>query len=203
MKEEAIEALEQVRDELRPRRTAPAPERDLDAGGRREARPGSRGPTAHRPRRSRSSPSRSSSRAAELPSRVYALLVCAAAPSSRSWRFGAHIRRSGRSARRARPAASDGPPQGLARIEHEAALGVAGSFDLHFRLRPRLRSIAAGLLESRRRISLDDEPEARAPSSATRPGSSSGPTGHHPRTGSAVAFRRRSWSPRVDSLERI
>jgi hypothetical protein len=48
----------------------------------------------------------------------------------------------------------------LSRIEHEAALGVAGSFDLHFRLLPRLRAIAAGLLTARRQISLDEDPAA-------------------------------------------
>jgi hypothetical protein len=52
------------------------------------------------------------------------------------------------------------PPSSLARIEHEAALGVAGSFDLHYRLTPRLRSIASGLLEARRRISLERQPDA-------------------------------------------
>jgi hypothetical protein len=50
-------------------------------------------------------------------------------------------------------------PSTLARIEHEAALGVAGSFDLHYRLAPRLRSVASGLLESRRRISFETQPE--------------------------------------------
>ena len=52
------------------------------------------------------------------------------------------------------------PPTSLDRIEHEAALGVAGSFDLHFHLVPRLRSIASGLLAARRRISLETEPDA-------------------------------------------
>jgi hypothetical protein len=52
------------------------------------------------------------------------------------------------------------PPSSLARIEHEAAVGVAGSFDLHYRLVPRLRSIASGLLDSRRRISLEREPDS-------------------------------------------
>ncbi len=52
------------------------------------------------------------------------------------------------------------PPASLDRIELEAALGVAGSFDLHFHFVPRLRSIAAGLLASRRRISLETEPDA-------------------------------------------
>ena len=47
------------------------------------------------------------------------------------------------------------PPPGLARIEDELALGVAGAFDLHHRLVPRLRPIAAGLLASRRRVSLE------------------------------------------------
>jgi hypothetical protein len=51
------------------------------------------------------------------------------------------------------------PPPSLARIEHEAALGVAGSFDLHYRLVPRLRSIASGLLEFRRRISFERDPD--------------------------------------------
>ena len=50
-------------------------------------------------------------------------------------------------------------PPSLARIEHEAALGVAGSFDLHYRLVPRLRSIASGLLEFRRRVSFDRDPD--------------------------------------------
>jgi hypothetical protein len=37
---------------------------------------------------------------------------------------------------------------------------VAGAFDLHHRLRPRLRTIAQGVLSTRRRVSLDDEPTA-------------------------------------------
>ncbi len=54
-------------------------------------------------------------------------------------------------------------PTSLGRIEHEVALGVAGSFDLHFRLVPRLRTVAAGLLNSRRRVSLETSPDtARA-----------------------------------------
>jgi len=52
------------------------------------------------------------------------------------------------------------PPPSLARLEHETAIGVAGSFDLHHRLRPRLRLLAQGVLATRRRVSLDGEPEA-------------------------------------------
>lgn len=51
------------------------------------------------------------------------------------------------------------PPPALARIEHETALGVAGSFDLHFRLVPRLRTLASGLLLARRQVSFEASPE--------------------------------------------
>jgi hypothetical protein len=60
------------------------------------------------------------------------------------------------------PAGAERPravPGMLARLEQEAALGVAGSFELHFRLRPRLRMLAADLLAARRGVSLDDAPE--------------------------------------------
>jgi hypothetical protein len=49
-------------------------------------------------------------------------------------------------------------PPSLERMVNFSALGVAGSFDLHHRLRPRVRSIASGLLSSRRRVSLDAQP---------------------------------------------
>jgi hypothetical protein len=96
---------------------------------------------------------------AVLAVRVYALVLCAeilvvallalrrAYPAERLMR-----RPSAAGATRRRP------PPSLARIELEAALGVAGSFDLHYRLVPRLRSIAAGLLASRRRVSLEASP---------------------------------------------
>jgi hypothetical protein len=93
--------------------------------------------------------------------RVYALLVCAAALAvallelRRAYPPERPLRRRKRAARTRRR-----PPPALARIEHEAALGAAGSFDLHFRLVPRLRSLAAGLLASRRRISLDEDSAA-------------------------------------------
>ena len=48
----------------------------------------------------------------------------------------------------------------LERMEREVALGLATAFDLHYRLRPRLRRIAAALLTSRRGIELDASPEA-------------------------------------------
>lgn len=50
-------------------------------------------------------------------------------------------------------------PASLVHLENEAALGVASSFDLHYRLVPRLRTIAAGLLSSRRQVSLAASPD--------------------------------------------
>jgi hypothetical protein len=55
--------------------------------------------------------------------------------------------------RRSRPI-----PGTLARLEQETVLGVAGAFDLHFRLRPRLRGLATDLLATRRNVSLDESP---------------------------------------------
>jgi hypothetical protein len=51
-------------------------------------------------------------------------------------------------------------PATLNRVEQETALGVAAAFELHYRLRPRLRALAAGLLATRRRVSLDGDPVA-------------------------------------------
>ncbi len=94
--------------------------------------------------------------------RVYALLVCAAtlavalAGLRRSFPpIGGTLRRKRRADRRPEPARS------LAQLQNITLLGVADARDLHFRLRPRVRLIAAGLLESRHGIALDEEP-ARA-----------------------------------------
>lgn len=97
----------------------------------------------------------------ELAARMYALLLCATALAvallalRRAYPGGQPLRPQVRAAKIRRR-----PPPTLARIEHEAALGVAGSFDLHFRLVPRLRAITAGLLTARRQISLDENPAA-------------------------------------------
>jgi hypothetical protein len=98
---------------------------------------------------------------ADLALRVYALVVCGTALvlALLALRHAFPPERPLRSDRRAGSERRN-PPSSLARIEHEAALGVSGSFDLHYRLAPRLRSIASGLLESRRRISLERQPEA-------------------------------------------
>jgi hypothetical protein len=48
----------------------------------------------------------------------------------------------------------------LARFEREVALGVANAFDLHYRLRGRVRDITATRLAARRGIDLERQPEA-------------------------------------------
>jgi hypothetical protein len=90
--------------------------------------------------------------------RLYALVLCAAVmivalAALRRLYPPATALGAGRDGARRPPR-----PPSLERMGNVAALGIAGSFDLHHRLRPRVRSIAAGLLSSRRRISLDDQP---------------------------------------------
>jgi hypothetical protein len=54
-------------------------------------------------------------------------------------------------------------PPSLARAQNEVVLGIASSVDLHYRLVPRLRRIASGLLAGRRSLSLTSQSEqARA-----------------------------------------
>ena len=48
----------------------------------------------------------------------------------------------------------------LERMEREVSLALQTAFDLHYRLRPRLRQIAAELLAVRRGIELDASPAA-------------------------------------------
>ena len=57
---------------------------------------------------------------------------------------------------------SSARPTSLARIENDAALGAASSFDLHYKLVPRLQALAAGLLYSRRNVSLTAHPDLAA-----------------------------------------
>jgi hypothetical protein len=96
--------------------------------------------------------------------RVYALVLCGAALLL----LLAALRRAyPRETPLVTPGAGVEPPRAvpgmLVRLEQEAALGVASSFDLHYRLRPRLRALASELLAARRGVSLDDAPgRARA-----------------------------------------
>ena len=97
----------------------------------------------------------------ELAARIYALVVCglvlmlAIAALRRAYPPATALRpKAHRQAKRRRP------PPTLARIEQETALGVAGAFDLHHHLRPRLRAIVGGLLGTRRGVSLDGDPQS-------------------------------------------
>jgi hypothetical protein len=99
----------------------------------------------------------------ELALRIYALLLAGAtlvvALAALRRAYPRPPRR--RSARR--PGGERARPRTLARIEDELALGAASSFDLHHRVRPRLRGIADDLLRARRGVSLEQEAErARA-----------------------------------------
>lgn len=101
---------------------------------------------------------------ASLALRIYALVLSGAALVLvlRALRR-AYPRETPLRGRSGRPDPPRTVPGMLARLEQETALGVASSFDLHFRLRPRLRTLASELLASRRGVLLDESPEeARA-----------------------------------------
>jgi hypothetical protein len=91
--------------------------------------------------------------------RVYALVACAIALGL----VLSALRRSYPPPRPLRPTPRKEDPPGrptvLARLENEVILGVANEFDLHRRLTPRLRRLAAGLLESRRHVSFEQSPD--------------------------------------------
>ena len=101
----------------------------------------------------------------DLALRVYVLVVCGTTLvlGVLALRDGAPAEHPLRNPSRSASGGRRPPPSSLARLEHDTAIGVAGAFDLHFRFAPHLREIAAGLLEHRRRISLQAHPEdARA-----------------------------------------
>jgi hypothetical protein len=100
---------------------------------------------------------------AELAVRIYVLVLAAvglghllaglraALPPHRPSAFDAAFAKRPRRAQRI--------PE-LERMEREVSLGLATAFDLHYRLRPRLRGVAAELLAARRGIELDSNPDA-------------------------------------------
>ena len=94
-------------------------------------------------------------------------------------------------------------PASLVQIEHETALGVSGSFGLHFRLRPRLRAIAAGLLMSRRRIRLDEDTALARAALGDETWELLRPDRRPLKTDSAAACREHELLRSIDALERI
>jgi hypothetical protein len=136
--------------------------------------------------------------------RIYALVVCAAALAlalaalRRAYPPETPLRKSvtrGSSRRQ--------PPSSLGRIEHEAALGVVGSFDLHYRLVPRVRSIASGLLAARRRIELDEQPDAARDALGEETWEIVRPDRPPPEDRLARGLSPQELSRVVDSLERL
>ena len=196
MKEEAIDALEQVRDELRlaAGTTAARTRRGACRSDAREKRR----PSV--PRARWSSPRIALLGIAlvapgrlELAGRVYALVLCAAVivvlllALRRAYPDETVLRRAGEgSPRRV-------PPPSLGRIEHETALAIAGSFDLHYHLRsPPARSRSRTAELAPERLARRRRRRRRARSSARTPGSSSARIGPHPRTGSRRESRHAS-----------
>ena len=99
----------------------------------------------------------------ELALRIYALLVAGAVIVLALLALDRAFPREARlDVTRARPRLPARPPS-LTRAENEVVLGIASSVDLHYRLVPRLRRIASGVLASRRNLTLTGQPEqARA-----------------------------------------
>jgi hypothetical protein len=100
---------------------------------------------------------------AELAGRIYALLVsgvvlvAAVAALRRSYPPATPLR-----PRRPRVGDELSRPPTLTQIEQETELAASGPLQLHLRLRPRLRALAAGLLAAKRGVSLDrDRDSAR------------------------------------------
>ena len=92
--------------------------------------------------------------------RIYALVVCAVvlslAVGSLRQAFPPTTRpRASRKARRRRAE----PPRSLGQLENETTLAIADALDFHYRLRLHLRTVAAGLLEGRHGVALDDQPD--------------------------------------------
>ena len=136
--------------------------------------------------------------------RAYALVACAVALGvvllalRRAYPTAAPLRRGARpSSHRRRP------PPTLARIEDEAALGVSSAFDLHHRLVPRLRSITAGLLTSRRRVSLDADHEEAGRAVGKETWELVRPDRPRPEDRLARGMRAAELRRAVESLERI
>ena len=94
----------------------------------------------------------------ELAVRVYALLLAGSLAALALLALArAFPRETPLDTTGARPRRAQQPPS-LGRVENEVVLGVASSTDLHFRLVPRLRAVAAGLLAVRHGVSLRADP---------------------------------------------
>jgi hypothetical protein len=99
----------------------------------------------------------------ELAARIYALVLAAAIATLALLALARAFPRETRPDTTDRGLRHAQQPPSLGRVENEVVLGVASATDLHFRLVPRLRAVATGLLAARRGVSLTADPErARA-----------------------------------------
>lgn len=99
---------------------------------------------------------------AELAARVYALLLAALGLAELAQLLRRRYPRTAPLRTTARRTKAPLRPDALVRLENEIALGVANAFDTHYRLRPRVRSLARELLAGRHGVSLDgDEATSR------------------------------------------
>jgi len=97
----------------------------------------------------------------ELAVHVYVLVLLAAALASVVGSIASQVRTGESPFDMAlhRPTEENERLPELVRLEREVGLAQASEFDLHHRLRPVLREVAAGLLFVRRGIDLDRQPE--------------------------------------------
>ena len=91
----------------------------------------------------------------------------------------------------------------LERIERAVALANANAFDLHFRLRPILREIAAHRLWARHAVDLDRAPDRARPLVEDRVWEVVRPGRPAPRDAFGPGLRQRDLAAIVDGLERI
>ena len=105
-------------------------------------------------------------------------------------------------ARRPRADRIERLPQ-LTRLERETALSLQNAFDLHLRLRPRLREVAAHRLATRRGIDLDRNPEAAHAVLPPALWEVVRPDREPPRDRFGAGLSREQLREAVDALERI
>jgi hypothetical protein len=94
-------------------------------------------------------------------------------------------------------------PESLSVMEDDVALAQAGGFDVHFRLRPRLREIAAAGLAVQSGIDLDRQPERAREKLSPETWELVRPERPRPEREETVGIDTASLAAVVDELERI
>ena len=94
-------------------------------------------------------------------------------------------------------------PESLSVMEDDVALAQAGEFDVHYRLRPQLRDIAAAGLAMRSGIDLDREPERAREQLSSETWELVRPDRTRPEGTGTAGIDTASLTAVVDELERI